>query len=333
MQTYETIINQIQKGQFSPIYLLMGEEPYFIDQVEAALEAQLADEASKAFDYTLVYGKEAKIPELLEVAKRYPMLSEKQLLVVREAQYMDKNLEPLATYAQQPQPQTVLVICWKHKSLDKRSKLYKAIQKTGVVLEAKPIYDNQVPNWIQQAAKGLHLKLTPEAVQLLAASIGADLQAIENALKKIRLVMGAEATVDLSAVESHVGISKSYNNFELQKAIGERNIPQALKIAAHMGDHPKKHPLVLTLSTLHRYFLKIISYQALTNKQQAAQALGINPYFVREYQLAAQHYSMKQCAQALAEIYDYDLRSKGLGAVNKTPKAHLQELLMKIFVA
>lgn len=330
MQTYDTIIKTIQQRKFSPVYLLMGEEPFFIDGVEEALEAQLVDEGTKAFDYTLVYGKEAKIPEILEVAKRYPMLGEKQLLVVREAQYMDKNLDALAAYAQNPQPQTVLVICWKHKSLDKRSKLYKAIHKNGVVLEAKPLYDNQVPGWIASAAKHHGLDVSPEAIQLLTSSVGADLQTLENALKKLQLVLGSGTRIGVEAIEAHVGISKDYNNFELQKAVGERNAALVMQIANHMGDHSKKHPLVLTLSTLHRYFMKIISYHALPNKGQAAKVLGVNPYFIREYELAARNFSMKQSAQVLEEIYVYDLKSKGLGAVNKDSKALLQELLLKI---
>lgn len=330
MQTYDSILNQIQQGLVAPIYLLMGEEAYFIDQVEAALEAHLVEEASRAFDYTLVYGKEVKIPELLETAKRYPMMAQKQLLVVREAQYMEKSVEPLAVYAQKPQPQTVLVICWKHKSLDKRSKLYKAIQKNGVVLDAKPLYENQIPGWISATAKRMQLQLQPEAIQLLAASIGADLQTLENGLEKLRLMFSPQEAIGVKAIETHIGISKDYNNFELQRALGERNTALALTIANYLGNHPKKHPLVLTLSTLHRYFQKIISYHALPDRSQAAKVLGVNPYFLKEYQSAAQKYSMKQSAQVLEEIYTYDLKSKGVGAVNKSSKDLLQELTMRI---
>jgi|TARA_A200000159_G_scaffold164453_1_gene194128 DNA polymerase-3 subunit delta len=333
MQDYQGLLKQINAKKIAPFYLLSGTEAFFIDSIVDSLTKALVDEAAAAFDHTILYGKDSSVSQIIESAKRFPMVSEKQLIVVKEAQYMDKQLDELAAYLSQASRQTVLVICWKNKAFDKRKKLYKIAQKVGVVFDSKPLYENQIGNWLQSRAKALDVSLSPEAVRVLQDYLGADLHRIQKALEKLKFVIPEGDIIDPSSIEYHIGISKEFNNFELQKAIGQRNFSQSLRITHYLSQNQKQYPLVLTISSLFGYFQRVMQYHALENKQQAATVLGVSPYFVKEYQLAASHYSLKKCSKALQVIYQADLKSKGIiGGGSTSPEAILKQLVIDVWI-
>ena len=330
MQDFQRLLNEIQSQKIAPFYLLCGTEPYFIDQLLGKLTSVLVDEQAAAFDHTVLYGKECTVAQIIENAKRFPMVAARQLVVVKEAQYMREDFEDLAAYVAQSSPTTVLVFCWK-KAFDKRKKLYKAAQKSGVVFDGKPLFDNQIAPWISAQANVLELKIAPEAIRLLQEFVGSDLHRIEKALEKLNFAVPKGEVVVPDTIEFHIGISKEYNNFELQKAIGMRNFSQALKICNYMTQNQKNHPLVLTISSLHQFFERLMTYHALDNKQQAPQYLGISPYFVKEYQQAATIYPMKKCSQALKAIFDADLKSKGIKGNALSAETILKQLMIDLW--
>ena len=331
MQEFNQLLSKIQKEQYSPFYLLSGTAPYFIDQIVNALTKGLIDEAAQDFDHSIFYGKDTSVQQILETAKRYPMLSKYHLVVVKEAQYLKDDLEPLATYAKAPLSQTILVYCHKYGFFDKRTKLYKEVQKKGTVMDFKPLYENQLPNWIQARATLFKLKISPKESTLLAECLGADLSKIEKELEKLGLVVPSDRIVTDQMIEEHIGFSKDFNNFQLQKAIGLKQFSKSFQIIQYMTKNPKKHPIVLTLSTLHSFFRKLLLFHGLPNPSQAAKVLGVNPYFIGDYQQAARFFSMKQTSAALALILEADFKSKGVGGNANNPFSILNELLIKIF--
>jgi len=331
MQDFQKLLKQIQAKNFVPFYLLAGAESYFIDQLVDALTDIIVDEQAAAFDHTILYGKETTVTQIIETAKRFPMMAQRQLVVVKEAQYIDKELESLANYLTQASPQTVLVFCWKNKAFDKRKKLYKAAQKAGVVFDSKPLYDNQVGPWLRARAELLQLSLTPESVVVLQDFLGSDLHRIQKALEKLKFVLPKGKTVDPAVIEYHIGISKEFNNFELQKSVGQRNFSKSLRIVDYLAQNQKQYPLVLTISSLFSYFQRLMQYHALDNKQEAAKVLGVSPYFIKEYQEAARHYNMKKCSKALNSIYQADLKNKGVVGNATSVEAILKQLVIELW--
>ena len=332
MQEFNRLLSSIKGAEIAPIYLLAGKEPYFIDRIDHQLCKALIDDASRDFDQTIFYGKETQVDVLIETVKRYPMLAPYQLVIIREAQSMDAACwEALASYAEHPTPKTVLVICHKYKDFDKRKKLYKNAQKTGVIFESSPIYENKLPAWITSCAKEMGLSIAPESTVLLAEFLGANLSAIEKELEKLKLVIAAPATVTPEDIEKHIGISKDFNAFELQKAMGMKQFSRAFRIIQHMSHNPKNHPLVLVLSSLHSYFQKLLLYKGLKNPGDAPKVLGVSPYFISEYDRAARHFSMRQISSILHLILKADLQSKGIEGPTASPQEILETLLLKSF--
>lgn len=331
MNSFDTVLKQIKNKQFAPFYLLSGTEAYFIDMLEQALFKNLVQEGAKDFDYTLFYGKDTTPIEIIEAAKRYPMLSQYHLIVIREAQYITQSLDPLASYVAQPQPQSIVVFCYKHKEFDKRKKLYKSAANGGLVLSFKPLYENQIPHWIEGQIQKHQFSISPKAIHLLANHLGSDLLKINMELEKLKLVIkaGEEVTPDL--IEKHVGVSKEFNNFELINAVGTRNRLQSFRIIQYMTNNNKNHPIQVTLSTLHTFFHKLLCFHGLSNPKLAAKTLKINPYFIKDYEMASKHFSMRQSSQALHLILDADLKSKGITGGNNDPRAIMTALLIKLF--
>lgn len=332
MQAFFTLLSKIDKDQFSPFYLLSGTESYYIDSVLTALTSKLVDEASRDFDYTLFFGKEAQASEIIETAKRYPMMSKFNVVVVKEAQQLPPAaFDELAAYAAQPTPQSIVVLCHMHKAFDKRKKLYKAVENAGEVLTVKPLYDNQIPQWISQHAKSMQLDLTPTAVELLSTYVGANLSRLSSELKKLKLVSQPSETLDGDAIEKYVGISKVFNSFELQKAIGLGNFSLAFQIVQYLTRNAKANPLVLVLSSLHSYFQKLLLLKGISNPKNAASAIGVSPYFLKEYEAAAKRFNMRQITTAMSCIFEADLKSKGINSVNSGSEEILETLLLKLF--
>jgi DNA polymerase-3 subunit delta len=260
------------------------------------------------------------------------MMAEHQLIVVREAQELSRTIDKLVDYVNQPQPSTVLVVCYKYKSIDKRKKLYKALQENSVIFESKKLYENQIPDWIQRWAKNHDRSINTKASHLLVECLGTELSAIERALDKLTILVSSGEQITESHIEKHIGFSKDYNNFELRKALGAGNVTHAQKICHYFAQHPRQHPIVVTLSTLHNFFMQLLQYHALEdhNPNHVARVLGIRPFFVSEYQQASRRYPMKSLAFILAKIKETDMKSKGVGVGNVKQGDLLKQLINEI---
>ena len=332
MNEINTIVTNIKRGIVKPIYFLMGEEPYYIDKISEFIEKTVLDEAEKGFNQVVMYGRDVSIEEITSSAKRYPMMAEKQVIIVKEAQDLSRTIEKLLSYAENPQPTTVLVINYKYKKLDKRKKLYKAIEKTGVLFESKKLYDNQVSDWIRRVLSGKNYKIEAKAAQMLVEFLGTDLSKINNELEKLITILPENSIISPEDIEKNIGISKDFNNFELRKAVGEKQIVKANRIINYFAGNPKNNPLVMTISLLNSFFTQLLQYHGLETKDKfsVAKSLGVNPYFVGDYATAARKYPMRKVSQIIGLIREADLRSKGVGANGMPQSDILKELLFKI---
>lgn len=332
MDEVKSIVSDIKKGDPKPIYFLMGEEPYFIDKISDFIEDNVLQEEEKGFNQMVLYGRDVSIEDIVGNAKRYPMMAERQVVIVKEAQDLSRTIEQLTDYADNPQPTTVLVICYKYKKLDKRKKLHKSIAKSGVIYESKRLYENQVSDWIRKELHSRDYQISPKASQMLVEFLGTDLSKIDNELKKLQLVAPKGTTITPEIIEENIGISKDFNNFELRKAIGMKDNLKAHQIINYFSQNPKDNPMVMTVSLLFSFFSQLLQYHALTDKSKAnvARALKVNPFFVSDYSTAAQNYPMKKVSQIVSFLRDADVKSKGVGAANVPQGDLLKELLVKV---
>ncbi|WP_341220789.1 DNA polymerase III subunit delta [Polaribacter atrinae] len=331
MNEIRSIVSDIKKGNIKPIYFLMGDEPYYIDKISDYIEDNILDEAEKGFNQQVMYGRDATIEDIVSSAKRFPMMAERQVIIVKEAQDLSRNIEKLVSYAENPQPTTVLVFNYKYKKLDKRKKLHKVIAKTGLVYESKKLYENQVSDWIRRVLSGKKYQIEPKATQMLVEFLGTDLSKISNELDKLMLILPKETIISDKHIEDNIGISKDFNNFELRNAVGGKDIVKANRIINYFAENPKNNPLVMTISLLNSFFTQLLLFHGLKDKSKGAVAksLGVSPYFVDEYFLAAKNYPMRKVAQVIAFLRDADVKSKGVGA-SQSQKDILKELLFKI---
>ncbi len=333
MDEVKGLIDEIRKGAIKPIYFLMGEEGYYIDRIAEFIGNNVLTEEEKGFNQMTLYGKDVTIDDIVSNAKRYPMMSEKQVIIVKEAQHLSRTIEQLAAYAEHPQPSTVLVICYKYKKIDKRKKLHKVLKApNGVVFESKKLYENQVSDWIRKMLKSKGFSISHKSSILLVEFLGTDLSRIHNELEKLEVVLPKNTEITPEIIEKHIGISKDYNNFELKKAIGEKDILKATKIITYFSQNPKDNPFVVTISLLHTFFSQLLQYHGLHDHsaRSVASALRINPYFVDEFQIAARNYSMKKSSRAISALREMDLKGKGVGSYNISQSDLLKELLVKI---
>ena len=326
------IVNTIRKGQISPIYFLFGEEAYFIDKISDYIGDKVLTDEEKGFNQMVLYGRDVTIDDIVGNAKRYPMMADKQVVIVKEAQHLSRNIEQLCAYAENPQQSTVLVICYKYKKLDKRKKLYKIIQKNGVVFESKKLYENQVSDWLRKNLLSNGYTISHKAALLLVEYLGTDLGKISKELDKLKLALPTQTEITPKHIEEYIGISKDYNNFELKRAIGERDVLKAAKIITYFAQNPKDNPFILTVTLLHSFFTQLLQYHGLNDHspKNIASALRINPYFVSEIQTAARNYPMKKVSKIISSLREMDLKGKGVGATNMSDADLLKELLYKI---
>lgn len=332
--TFESILKDIRNKVLYPVYFLMGEESFYIDVIADFLEEQVLTEQEKEFNLSVVYGRDTDVHSVISLARRYPMMASHHLVIVREAQGLE-DVESLEGYTEQPLASTVLVICYKYKTLDRRKKFVKDLAKKGVVFEAKKLYENQVPAWISDYISRKGFRANPYAIQMLADHLGNDLGKIVNELGKafMGLRKGEEITTQL--IEEHIGISKDFNVFELQHALGTKDAVKAHQIARYFADNPRQHPLVMTLGLLYQYFAKLLVFHSLRDKSRknVAAALSVNPFFVAGYQRAAGHFTPAQIIGIFSLLRDTDVRSKGVGNVSVTNGELLKELVYKILHA
>jgi DNA polymerase-3 subunit delta len=259
MDKVKQIVTDIKKGNTKPIYFLMGEEPYYIDAIADFIESNVLKEDEKGFNQVVLYGRDVTIEDIVSNAKRYPMMADKQVVLVKEAQDLSRTIEKLESYALNPQPTTILVICYKFKKLDKRKKLYKALDKGGVIFDSKKLYENQVSDWIRRVLAGKKYNISPKAAEMLIQFLGTDLGKINNELEKLQLVLPVGSEITPAHIEENIGISKDYNNFELRKAIGEKDILKSNRIINYFSQNPKDNPTVVTISLLYSFFFSVIT--------------------------------------------------------------------------
>jgi DNA polymerase-3 subunit delta len=325
------ILDNIRKGDVRSVYFLTGDEPFYIDGISNYIEENLLAEEEKEFNQIIYYGRDIKVEDIISTAKRYPMMAERQLVIIKEAQDLSRTIEDLLPYVENPQPTTVLVLCYKYKKLDKRKKLSKEIIKSGVFFESKKLYENQVPDWIREVVTKRGYSITPKAAQMLVEFIGNDLSKVNNELEKLQLIIKPGESITPILVEENIGISKDYNNFELQNAISRRDVKKAFGIIQYFGNNPKNHPLVMTTALMFNFFSKVMKYHSLINKSHAPKVLGVSPFFIKDYELAAQNYPMKKVSGIISSIRDMDMKSKGVGAAKMSQADLLKEVLVTIF--
>lgn len=331
MNTTNQLITDIKEGKIAPIYFLMGEESYYIDAISDYIESNVLAEEEKGFNQMVLYGKDVSVQDIVSNAKRYPMMAERQVIIVKEAQNLIKTIEQLVDYAKNPQPTTVLVFNYKYKTLDKRKALYKTLSKAAVVFESKKIYEDKIPSWIQSFLRSKQISITPKAALMLTEFLGNDLSKIANELNKLEIVVGAKKEITPEIIEENIGISKDYNNFELQKALGNLDHKKAYQIVYYFAQNSKQHPFVLTISILYLYFTKLMTLHTVRDRNPGpvAKALGVSPYFVNEYIAVSRNYPMKRISGVLQTLRTYDAKSKGVGA-NLSPKDLYNELIYNI---
>ncbi|MEH6658520.1 DNA polymerase III subunit delta [Leeuwenhoekiella marinoflava] len=340
MEEVTRIVKDIKNKNLKPIYFFMGEEPYYIDQLADYIANNVLTEEERGFNQMVLYGRDVTLDDVVSQAKRFPMMAERQVVIVKEAQDLsrailaqsDKTKNTLEAYAENPQPTTVLVFCYKYKKLDKRKKVYKAISKSGLIFESKKLYENQVGDWIRRVMTGKGYTVEPKAAHMLVEFLGTDLSKINNELEKLRLILPEGSTITPLAVEQNIGISKDFNNFELQRAIGDKDVVKAHRIINYFAQNPKDNPMVVTIALLFSFFQNLLIYHGLSSKDKSsvAKALKVNPYFVGQYVDAARNYPMKKVSHVVHLLRTADVKSKGVGAYNIPQGDLLKELLVQI---
>ncbi|MFV8335525.1 DNA polymerase III subunit delta [Flavobacterium sp. RSP29] len=327
------IVNDLKSGNIKPIYFLMGEEPYYIDKLSDYIEEKVLSEEEKGFNQTVLYGRDVSIEDIISTAKRYPMMAERQVVIVKEAQDLIRTIDKLESYAENPMATTVLVFCYKYKTLDKRKKLTKLLAKHGVVYESKKLYENQVGEWIKRVLSGKKYAIEPKANAMLVEFLGTNLSKINNELEKLQIILPVGSTITPKHIEENIGFSKDFNVFELRKAIGERNQLKAYTIAENFAQNPKDNPMVVTTSLVFGFFIQLLKYHGLKdrNPKNVSAVLGVNPFFLKEYDVALKNYPMKKVSQIVGALRDIDVKSKGVGANAMSQSDLLREMLYKIF--
>lgn len=326
------IVNNIKAGNIKPIYFLMGEEPYYIDKLSDFIEQNVLSEEEKGFNQTVLYGRDVTIDDIVSTAKRYPMMAERQVVIVKEAQELSRTIDKIESYLENPMESTVLVFCYKYKTLDKRKKATKLLAQKGIVYESKKLYENQVGDWIKRVLAGKKYSIEPKAAAMLVEFLGTDLSKINNELEKLQIILPVGSTINPQHIEENIGFSKDFNNFELLKALGSRNQAKAFHIAHYFSENPKANPLVVTTGIVFGFFVKVLKYHGLKDKnpKNVAVALGISTYFLNDYDVALKNYPMKKVSQIITSLRKIDVKSKGVGA-NLSQADLLKEMLYTIF--
>lgn len=331
--TYEEIVRNLKNGVYSPVYFLMGEEDYYIDRISDYLIDRVLTEAEKEFNLTVLYGSDTDIATVINTAKRYPMMSNYQVVVIKEAQNL-RNIEELTYYLQKPLLSTVLVFCYKHGSLDRRKKITAEIEKTGVLFESKKLKDAQLPGFISSYLKRKQIEIDPKASEMMAEFVGTDLSRMSGELEKLIITLpGGQKRITPELIERNIGISKDYNNFELRNALIAKDIFKANQIVKYFEENPKNNPLQVTLAVLFNFFanLMLAYYAPEKTDQGIAAQLGLrSPWQARDYMTAMQRYSGVKVMQIIGAIRECDARSKGIGNPSTSDGELLRSLVYQI---
>jgi DNA polymerase-3 subunit delta len=325
------IIKDIRAKKFAPMYFLHGEESYYIDLITEALQQNCLEEHERDFNQTILYGKDAELLALQSELKAYPMMAERRLVILKEAQDF-RQLEALESYSEAPCLTTIFVVCYKHKSFDARKKILKNFAKNGLIFKADKVRDYQLPDWIATYVRSKGLQINGKAALLLSECLGADLGRITNEIEKLRIVLGANANITEQHIELHIGISKDYNIFELVNAIAQRQNDKAFRIVQYFEYNPKAGELVVVIPALFKLFSQLMRIHFTPNKTREAIAtsIGVHPFVAGELLANRQNYDPKKIAAIIAILHDYDLKSKGLGNSQMSNSELLKEMVFQI---
>ncbi len=330
-QSFENILADLKRQIYYPVYLLYGEEPFFIDQLSDYIEQHVLNEQEKEFNQTIVYGKDSDVVSIISMARRYPMMANYQVIIVKEAQELD-DIEGFESYVTNPLKSTLLVICYKYGKIDKRKTFAKSVDKSGILFESARLYDNKIPDWIESYLGRLGYTITAKACMMLLEFLGNDLSKIVNEIEKLTINIPSGSQINEDYVERNIGISKDFNVFELQKALGRKEAGRANQIIFYFAANPRDNPMVKVIPILYAFFSKVLLYQYLEDKSKnsAAAALSVNPFFLQDYQTAAKNYPISKLFQVISLLREYDLKSKGVENASATDGELMKELVFKI---
>mgnify|MGYP001298965006 FL=1 len=334
---HRQIIRDVQSGIFRSVYLLHGEEPFFIDEISKVLEEVVVEESMRDFNQTIVYGRDTTVDELLEAARRFPMMADRQLVVMREAQDWPawkraNDMAKLEAYAKSPVSSTVLVFCFKNKKADGRLKAVKAISKAGILFLSEKVRDYKLAEWISKQVQDKEMRISGQAAQILAEYLGNDLRKVMNELEKLRIVLPKGSEIEPNHIEQHIGISKEFNVFELQRAIGSKDLTRANRIVDYFASNPKDHPVAMVMPVLGSFFSKVYAYHGLKDHSgaAAAKALRCAPFAVKQYGEAARNYSIDKVGRVFGYLREADRKAKGQGNATVSDPMLLKETMFKI---
>lgn len=333
----EDLLKDLQTQKYDPVYFLHGEENYYIDLISDFIEQNALQEFEKGFNQMLMYGKDVQMGQIVNNARRFPMMAERQVIIVKEFQDLpdlrsEEAHKILQKYVENPLPTTVLVLAHKHKLFDKRKALYKSLEKNACVIETKKLYDNEIPKWIEKYIQQKGLSISPVATALLAEYVGNDLSRLAGEIDKLALNLGETKNIDEKVVKQFVGQSREYSVFDLQKALIEKDVLKANKIIHIFAQNPKDNPIIPIITILFQFFAKVLLVHQSSQKtsEHLSKLLGINPFFVKDYQKAAQNYPLNKTIQCIHLLRQADLQSKGINAGSMQEENILKELIFKI---
>lgn len=339
MNELKKMLTSLKKGDYKPVYFLMGDEPFYIDHITNFMSNHVIPEDEKDFNQIVLYGKDVNVNEIMLQARQYPFMGERMLVIVKEAQDLSRSIEQFSEYFKSVQPTTILVFCYKYKSLDKRKALYKTLEKSefAEIFESNKLKDYQIETWVKSYMNEQNLEAEPKAISMIVEFLGNDLSKIVNELEKIKIVLKENKVITADLIEENIGISKEYNNFELINAIAYRNEPKAFNIAKYFALNTKNNPFVVTIALLYNFFSKLLQYHGVVYKNAGAnpvdisKSIGINQYGLKDYQAASKLYPMRKVSENIAAIREADLKSKGVNANAMSHDDLLKELLIKLF--
>ncbi len=329
--TTETILSDWKKQVFKPVYWLEGEEEYYIDKLVDFAEHNILNESESSFNLTVFYGRDAAWADVINACRRYPMFSERQVVLLKEAQHM-RDVEKLEAYIENPLASTVFVVAYKDKKIDGRSKMAKLLKQKAVLVSTKKIYDNQLPEWTQELISSKGFSISPKGLALLVDHIGNDLVRIENEVEKISINLGKRKTITEEDIEEFVGVSKDFNVFELQSALAKKDLAKSIRIVQYFESNPKAAPIQLVLPSLYSFFSKVFMVFGAAGKDEktVAAAIGVNPFFVKDYLQAAKVYDYQGIERILLLLHQYNLKSIGINNAGAEDGSLLKEMICKM---
>lgn len=325
---FKKIIKNIDNNIISPVYLLYGEEEYFIDLICDKLVGKIIDKSEKEFDLNIFYGKDSTIEMIIESLKKYPMISDKNVVVLKEAQILKSKLQKLNQFIKRNLINTILIICYKEKKFDKRTEFYKLVEKAGIIFESKKLYENQIVDWIKNRVYELGLKIDYDSIKILYSFLGDNLNKIDNELKKLVITIKPNDLITRNIINEKIGFNKDYNFFELQKALGNRDLKTSLKIIDFLKDNLNKNPLVVILPTIFNYFQKILMIKFLGNNNLEKE-LNISSYFLNDYIQSSKNFTLQQSLKIINYLKEADFKNKGIDS-KMSQEDILKELAYKI---